>query len=119
MSKITGLSVVQRRFDFYVNGLRDGAREAAEAIAELLANYAKTHHDWQPRTSNTDNSTKGTVVEVQDEVIRIVLSAGMDYDTFLEMSRAGKWAWLFPAVVECEPQIRQILISKLGKVNVQ
>lgn len=119
MSKITGLDQVQRRLDLYVNGLRNSAREAAAEIAELLANYAKTHHDWQPQTGNTDNSTMGTVQEVEGEVIRIILSAGMDYDVFLELARSGRWAWLFPAVQACAGQIRSILISKLGKANVQ
>jgi len=118
MADVQGLREAQQKLEAYAAGLKSGAILAAHEIAVLLEGYAKAHHPWTPRTGNTTNSIRGTVVEASDEIIRVVLSAGMDYDVFLELAHEGKWAWLWPAIVACKDQIKAILRKRLGAVRV-
>jgi hypothetical protein len=118
MATTIGLEQAQRNLEVYAQGLRSGALLAGHEIAVLLEGYAKSHHPWSPKTGATDVSTKGTVAEVSTEMIRIVLSAGMDYDVFLEFAKEGKWAWLWPAVVANKEVIRGILKKRLTGVRV-
>jgi hypothetical protein len=116
---VQGLEQAQRNLEVYARGLRSGALLAAHEIAALLEGYAKAHHPWSPDTGATDVSTKGTVAEVSDEMIRIVLSAGMEYDVYLEFAREGKWAWLWPAIVANKDNIRNILRKRLTGVKIR
>jgi len=118
MANIQGLEQALRKLDVYAAGLKSGANLAAHEIALMLEGYAKSHHLWTVHTGNTTNSIRGTVAEASDEIIRVVLSAGMDYDVYLELAHEGKWAWLWPAIVACKETIRTILKKRLGAVRV-
>ncbi len=110
-----GLETVLTAFDIHIELLKAEALKAADEIAHLLESYAKSNHPWKPDTGATDVSTRG-FVEDAGEVINIYLTAGMDYDIFLELARDGKWAWLFPAILANQDRILQILILRLGSV---
>ncbi len=111
---LRGLDQIEQNLDRLQEQIRKKVERAANEIAALLKGYAKTHHAWIPRTGNTDVSTKGTV-EAAEDIITIYLSAGMEYDVFLELAREGKWSWLFPAVEAYEDVIRAKLETILGK----
>mgnify|MGYP007112932799 CR=1 FL=1 len=96
--QLTGLDDVQRNLERYYQGTLKRAAIAMEEIAALLEGYAKANHPWKPKSGATDVSTKGFIAEATPLVITAVLSAGMEYDVFLELARSGKWAWLWPAV---------------------
>ena len=110
---LRGVEQVQKNLDVVAQQVYKRAMRAMEEMAALLENYAKTHHDWKPQTGATDVSTKATV-EAAGDFITIYLSAGMDYDVFLELAREGKWSWLFPAVEAYEDVIRAKLESIFG-----
>lgn len=110
---VSGVDTVLQGLDAYVADLGVHVRKAADEIAQLLASYAKSHHLWKPKTGATDASILGTVVD-GDDIIEIYLSAGMDYDVFLELARDGKWSWLWPAVEANVDKIRAILLKRLG-----
>ncbi len=95
---LRGLDHVQRNLDLYYQGALRKAVVAMEEIAALLEGYAKANHPWQPRTGATDVSTRGFISEATPLVITATLSAGMEYDVFLELARDGRWAWLWPAI---------------------
>ena len=118
MANVQGLREMEQKLEAYAAGLKSGAVLAADEIALLLEGYAKSHHPWTARSGNTTDSVKGTVAEASDEIVRVVLSAGMDYDLFLEVCHDGRWAWLWPAIVECKDTIRTILKKRLGAVRV-
>ena len=67
-------------------------------IAALLESYAKANHPWKDDTGATATSIRGFISEVTPITITATLSAGMEYDVFLELARDGKWAWLWPAI---------------------
>lgn len=108
MSLANDLSRALDRFDDWEIGMRQGCEAAAEAISELLANYARANHPWASRTGEAVASTTATV-ELRGEVLAIVLEAGTDYAQFLELALGGRWAWLWEAVSVNEEAIRDIL----------
>lgn len=110
---ISGLSDVFAGLDTYLEKFEAGVEEAADAIAAALESYAKTHHLWIPRTGHTTNSTRATVFMRTREYAMIALSAGMDYDVMLELARQGKWAWLYPAVMDMSTEIGRIVAQKV------
>ena len=116
---VEGEQLVLQGLEGYIKGLRKAAEDAAGEIAALLESYAKTHHPWTPRTGATDASTRGFVAENSEKLILIVLTAGMDYDKFLELAHGGKWAWLWPAVIDNKTRIKQILQKRMGRRNVR
>lgn len=118
MATVQGLNEAQRKLELYASGLKSQANLAAQEIATLLEGYAKAHHPWTPRTGATTVSIRGTVVEASEEIIRVVLSAGMDYDIYLELFHEGRWAWLWPAITANIDTIRAILRKRLGAVKV-
>lgn len=93
-----GFNEVYHALDALEQSIHAAAESAMDEAGHLLANYAKTNHLWQDRTGNTTASTIGGLVESTRELVRGALSAGMDYDVFLELAREGRWAWLLPAV---------------------
>lgn len=111
---VEGVSAVISGLEGWVKGTQDNVVKAAFEIAMLLEAYAKDHHPWQDRTGDTRQSIQGTVAEISDEMVLILLSAGMNYDVFLELARGGKWAWLWPAVIANQRKILGILRRNLG-----
>jgi hypothetical protein len=108
MAEVGGVREVIQNLDRWQDELLRRARQTADEIAIYLESYAKSHHRWKPVTGATDVSTQGTWEELRGEVFRVVLSAGMDYDVFLELARGGRWAWLWPAIEENRDQIMQM-----------
>ncbi len=94
--------------------LGERLRRAAADVALLLESYAKTHHDWVRRTGFTDASTMGTWAEAGQAGVDIVLSAGMDYDVYLELHDDGRWAWLRPAIEANAESMHAIVQRWLG-----
>ncbi len=117
LGRLEGLAVVFDHLDAYVEGLRENALIAAGEIAAVLEAYAKREHPWTTRSGATAASILGTVIEGQD-VIDIYLSAGMDYDVFLELAHSGRWAWLWPAIEANKELIRTILVRRLGYAKI-
>lgn len=109
-----GVKEVQANLEAYRKQVYQKAENAAGKIAALLEGYAKSHHPWKPQTGATDVSTVGTWEQVGEEVFRVVLSAGMEYDVFLESARQGRWAWLWPAVDENRDEIKRIWVEELS-----
>lgn len=109
MTSVHGLSQVLRNLDAFERQMYQRVIAAGDEIGLLLANYAKTNHAWTPRTGMTDVSTAGGVFEATREYVRIVLSAGMSYDVFLETAREGRWSWLWPSVEANRGNIMSIL----------
>lgn len=125
LGQLEGMASVLDHLDLYAEGMKANALIAAGEIAALLEGYAKSHHKWgnpyskgYTPTGATDVSTKGTVID-GGEIIDIYLSAGMDYDVFLELARSGKWAWLWPALTANAGRIKAILVRRLGGGTVQ
>ena len=93
-----GLEEVQTNLDRYYQGTLARAAVVMQEIAAILEGYAKSHHPWKDDTGATNTSIIGFISEVTPMTITATLSAGMEYDVFLELAHDGKWAWLWPAI---------------------
>ena len=89
--------------------LQANAELAMQEVMAALEGSAKSEHSYTDRTGNTTNSIQGTVAEASAELVRGILSAGMDYDVFLELARAGKWAFLWPTIERHHDDILAII----------
>lgn len=116
MSDDTGLEEVLESLESWEEAIRGAVKRVSESIADLVQEYARTHHIWQSATGDTDDSTTATVT-LQEDVFEIVLTAGTDYARFLELARAGRWAWLWEAISANEEAIRSLLVSQLREVR--
>ena len=115
--EIRNLSVVMGNLSYYVQGSREQAYMAAREIAEMLQYAAKTEHPWNDDTFMTRITTKGSIMEQTEDHVLITLSAGMYYDVYLELSREGKWAWIWPTVMKKQPEIMKILEKWLYNIR--
>jgi hypothetical protein len=115
---VTGDQQVLANLEKWAEERQAAAVEAMEIVMEALANWAKTEHSYTDRTSATTTSISGKVAEASKEIVRGVLSAGMEYDVFLELARNGKWAFLWPTIVRHEQDIIQLLKTRLGEGSV-
>ena len=91
-------------------------QNAETAMAEVMAaleGWAKSEHSYTDRTGNTTTSIKGEVAEVSALLVRGVLSAGMDYDVFLELARDGRWAFLWPVIERHRDDILAIIEARM------
>ena len=106
---MSGLDGVRANLKALYSGERKSIANAMGEICSVLGAWAQGHHDWKPRTGNTDTSTRAAIVKADTEEIVLALTAGMDYDVFLELARDGKWAWLWPAMLANQERMRRIL----------
>ncbi len=116
MSGFTGLEEVLDRLDAWEARVQARAHSTAEAIGDLLVEYARTHHLWQSRTGATDATTQAEVL-LRGDLVEVVLTVGTDYARFLELARFGRWAWLWEAVSQNEGTIRSLLVDQLQEVT--
>ena len=81
---------------------------AMTEVVNFCADYAQENHPWQNRSGMTTATTRGDLVKANLKEIIGAVSAGMDYDVFLELSRDGRWSWLFKALIENQETILMI-----------
>lgn len=107
---ITGIREVQRNLAALYAGQRAALAEAFKEIGALLLADALENHPWKDQTGDTRASMKAEIVKADVDEIVLSLSAGMDYDVFLELARDGKWAWLWPCMMRNQDRIIEILL---------
>lgn len=140
-ANVAGIETIVKNLEALEGRFLEATVKAAEEIAHFLANDAKVNHGdtpraagwvypgggikrrWRPAgkgygdvTGHTTQSISGDVVEITREYVMLALSAGMDYDVFLEKARQGKWAFLWPAVTRNRDVIEGIWARHLEGV---
>ncbi len=88
-----------------------GMTRGMQQAMELVAYYARTEHLYTRRTGNTELTTEGGLYEATAQKVVGVVSAGMSYDVFLSLVRAGKWSFLWPAMMAHKDEILQIIVD--------
>jgi hypothetical protein len=114
MARTQGVDQVLAGFEGYIKQQTERCVVAMEQVTTALEGWAKAEHSYTDRTSNTTNSIRGFVAEATPQMVRGVLSAGMEYDVFLELARGGKWAFLLPVLERHKGDIEKIIVSALG-----
>lgn len=118
--EFTGIKQVIENLVRYEVEQRARLRLACEAVAQMLEQHARYNHPWHFDTWQTDLTTRGSWDELPGAIYQVVLSAGMDYNKYLELAGDGryaanlaglphtsltnmgssKWSWLWPAMIE-------------------
>lgn len=115
---VTGDQQVLANLEKWAQERQAAAVQAMQIVMAALEGWAKSEHAYTDRTANTTNSIRGEVAEASKEIVRGVLSAGMEYDVFLELARNGRWAFLWPTIVRHEQDIIKLLKARLGEGSV-
>lgn len=93
---------------------KERAVTAAREVAAYLEGWAKTHHLWVRQSGMTDATTRGSLETIAPDIVTLVLSAGMEYDVYLELAHGGRYKWLRPAVEDNRDAIREIVKRHMG-----
>lgn len=93
-----------------------GMTHGLEKAMELIAYYARTEHLYTRRTGLTEQTTEGGLYEATAAKVVGIVSAQMSYDQFLEAAREGRWAFLWPALMEHQDEVIA-LITAGGRVG--
>jgi muconolactone delta-isomerase len=129
--QFSGLDTVIENLASYEADQINRVRLACIEIAHVLEQYAITHHEWRVRTQATNLTTRGTFDQPTEDLFEVVLSAGMEYNKYLELAgpqpggfaahlaglpheslvdySSGKYAWLWPAIMANADQILSII----------
>jgi hypothetical protein len=113
---VTKTSLLTKNLATLFAGVHLKSLSASQEIANLLQDYAKSHHRWQNQTGDTENQTLATVQDLTT-TIEIILHADTPYAKYLELARSGKWSWLHQAIEANRPEIENILMRHLGAQN--
>ena len=83
--------------------------QRVNALLEALVGWARDEHPWKNRTGDLGRSIHAFVTEATPTHIHAELYAREYYSVFLELARDGKWAWLWPVVVNHREDMIRIL----------
>lgn len=104
MANITGISQLN------ANIRRYGDRTEASLILfcdhfgkGTMEGYAKRNAPWTDRTNMARNSLNGGGFKSGDDVVSYI-AGGVDYQKWLEVISAGKWAILQPTILACKSE---------------
>jgi len=110
---LEGMEEVKRNLRRLADEMMERARQAADEIATLLESWAKTNAPFKDRTGNLRQSIAGSWAQVGRDILRVVLSAGMEYAVFVELLHQGRYAYLWPAVAANQERILHIWHTRL------
>ena len=107
--KTFSFAAAAKGFIAWCNDVELAQREMLNVLCEKLKEWAVEEHAWKPDRPHTEGTIDAFVVEVTSERMVVRLQADMDAGLWLELARGGKWAWLWPVIVNHEAEIQAII----------
>lgn len=95
---VSGLESLLSNLEAAERRLVEGRIEAAREICALLEAWAKTYAPFQDQTGNLRNSIRADLESVSEDMVVILLTAGMEYAPYVELRWGERYAFLRPAV---------------------
>lgn len=90
---------MKKRIGQYGEAVKQAAFNLAQYWAPNLESYAKMNRPWTDRTSNARQGLWSKAFTVNDgDTVVIILSHGVYYGRFLELSNAGRYAIIMPTL---------------------
>lgn len=86
----------------------------ANVRAVEIESWMKSNAAWQDRTGEARKQLITDIIDLADSAIVIILSHGVDYGVFLELSYGGRYAIITPALDEFIPKIWSDVVRVLG-----
>lgn len=106
------LSELDRNLRNFDDRARAAISKAMIFQAARDENYMRTHAKWTDRTTNARNGLFATVFHESPSSWLLVLSHGVEYGIWLEVSNGGQYAIVRPAWLRSHKQT-MLLLSKL------
>lgn len=89
----------------YETAVHAGVAAIAKRYAPEIENWMKSNAPWTDRTGNARQTLHTEVEEVVNEMISLVLSHGVEYGKYLELSHGGRFAIIGPALDYFAPKM--------------
>jgi hypothetical protein len=88
----------------YAQAIHRGVVQLAQRYAVEIEAWMKANAVWQDRTGNARATLFAEAIDFVDVVV-ILMSHGVEYSTFLELSHGGRFSVLTPALDHYIPRI--------------
>lgn len=89
----------------YANRIHRGVFLICQRWAAPAANWMKENASWTDRTGNARAALYTEVNEVVNSMVEFVMAGGVDYQIWLEVRWAGKFAIVNPALDFFAPKV--------------
>lgn len=100
-------SQMMRGLDSFKGSAIRNAVAGAQVLMATNENRAKNGRKWQDRTGQARGSIMGSY-ETDGNSITVGLAIGADHGIYLEKANGGKYAIIYPTVLETQRQLLEI-----------
>ena len=97
--------VFERGTAEYARALHQYALAVAHRWVPEIENWMKKNAVWTDRTGNARQGLFSDVMQIAQQAVIILLGHGVEYGIFLELSNAGRYAIVLPALDHFLPRI--------------
>lgn len=99
--------------DAYAQAVHDAVKALADRYAPEIEAYMKQNAVWTDRTANARQTLYTEVEDVSLQMASIILSHGVEYGIYLELSNAGEYAIIGPTMDVFAPRIWQDVVNMM------
>lgn len=109
MGKLIKIDTAQfaRNLDSFKGSAIRNAVAGAQILSAQNENRAKNMRKWRDRTGQARSSITGSY-ETNGDSITIGLAIGADHGIYLEKANGGKYAIIYPTVLETQRQLLEV-----------
>lgn len=100
-------SQMMRGLESFKGAAIRNAATGAQILSAENENRAKNNRKWQDRSGQARSSITGSV-ETDAQSITIGLAIGADHGIFLEKANGGKYAIIYPTVLETQRKLMDV-----------
>ena len=105
-----GVDNIQHAMREYERRVIQTVKALAQYWAPTLERYAKNNAPWTDRTGHARQGLQGLAEDMAEEaIVSIVLKGGVDYQVFLELANAGRYAVILPTLEQHQDEIISML----------
>lgn len=91
--------------DAYAAAIHRGVVAIAQRRAPEIADWMKENAPWQNITGEARRTLRTEVEELAGGMVKIILAGGVEYFVFLELSNAGRFSIISPALDYWTPRV--------------
>jgi hypothetical protein len=91
--------------DEYISAIHSAIRQIIQRYVPEVEAWLKANARWTDRTGNARQTLFADMEELTNQFVELILSHGVDYGVFLELSHGGSWAIVGPALDYFAPKI--------------
>lgn len=111
----SGTDEIVNNIGTYGDKVKQAVTAVGNFIAPMMETAAKTNGSWTDRTGNLRQSLQAYVDDTAADIVDIILRNGMDYGANVELIGAGKYAVIWPTIMEYLPQVWEMVMGIVGK----